>query len=306
MTWEGLAIVVGIPVAFIIGFVAFLRSCYALDEILPEVFTNVASRVLEPSAKTRAAISFFLTCFDKLFWSSSKQRPLFWRCAGFSCLVYLAVLCSWAVLLTDFTKPISFLVALAYPLEVAHMHLIKKSILSNLGVVFCLLLSVNVVGDYFSLWETRWILNKLKANRSIFCAAILWFFDILATLAIYVVSLTFGVILVKVFSVIVQWPMHLMIYKNAADFWTFITFTFGLTTMLLPLTPGFNILSIFGFLTTFSTTLWAVMAIIAMNTWSFLRLARFLPRPDERPFGALTVAATALLFLLLVVLVIVT
>ena len=66
-------------------------------------------------------------------------------------------------------------------------------------VLATITLSVNILGDYFSIWETRLVIGRMSQSGKV--QAVAWLsLDLVATVTIYCATLTFGVFLAYLFS----------------------------------------------------------------------------------------------------------
>lgn len=120
----------------------------------------------------------FITLFDRVFVPSERRerggwRPGFWRSFGASLLGVL-------VLFTVF-----------YAVS-GHEHEIK---FNDFAFVIIFSVALNFVPDYFSLWETRWILKKLQTMKFVREAISYIIFDIFATFLVFLFSVSFWLFL---------------------------------------------------------------------------------------------------------------
>lgn len=295
MTWELYCTIatalVGLPTTIVV----FLRSCFALDKVVPGPFVDAAQNILHSNVDTKSALTFFLERFDMLFCSPDTPWPSFWRCARFSFLTFIGIMCSWVILSSVFSVSaindfiyFFFFSGEGWPIPMTSFQ--------NAFATAILVISLNIVGDYISLWETRFILGKISQSRSPIVVVAIWTADIIATAAIIAFFLLLWPLILLFISLLygglqidaILWDRVLMFPIEV------------LTTkeIFLFSEPESLVLSICIY-TSLSTTLWAGLSIFAMNSWKLVRLANFFPRANKRPFGALT--ATVILFLLVLV-----
>ena len=71
--------------------------------------------------------------------------------------------------------------------------------------VLSLVLGVNVIGDYFSLWETRYILEKIRNSSSTLTMGTYWICDIAISVVIFSLCLPVFIILVEMARIIENW-----------------------------------------------------------------------------------------------------
>ena len=156
---------------------ALAAGGYFWDEkVTPEIRDNVYKTLKKILSKDVATL--FVAAFDRIFDPHARGRPLFWRSVCASCVAITAVALVWMSRLSqDTTGPV------AYAAEQAP-HMFWSSV-----IVYGLW--TNIVGDYFSLWETRHIVG-LMATTGPRKRMLLVLLDIAATTLIYCTSLVAG------------------------------------------------------------------------------------------------------------------
>lgn len=285
--------IIGLPTTIVV----FLRSCFALDEFLPKQLSHVAHRILDDTIDTKSALMFFLSHFDMLFRSSSSARPSFWRCAGFSCLVFFGITCSWVILSAVFSTE-NWDQFIEFFFHSKDDWLVPITPFENIYLTLIFIISLNVIGDYFSLWETRIILEKIRRGRSLKYVVLYCILDILLTITIIISSIILG-LLVLYFSRVLFHSLRI----GEIPWYDIVRIPVELLTakeILLFSEPESIVLSICIY-TSFSTTLWAGLSVIAMKLWTTLRLANLFPNARQRPFGALSAVVLGLLIILVTV-----
>ena len=116
----------------------------------------------------------FIELFDRLFYSERKGRPKFWRSVLASCLVMVIITVAW---LYRQPSAIELINAVSWPV---------------IGVLTTYAVCINLLGDYFSLWETRAVLLRMAKRRDGRGRILLLLFDGLASALIFVAGLILG------------------------------------------------------------------------------------------------------------------
>lgn len=122
--------------------------------------------------------SLFLPLFDRLFDPNGTGRPRFWRSVLASCLVLSVLSIVWALL---------------WPERAAGVFSVWETP-SLLIMIVPLAVGINLIGDIFSLWETRFVVGRMAVSRGS-CQAVLLLADLVATMLIYGAGLVFGTFL---------------------------------------------------------------------------------------------------------------
>ena len=164
--------------------VMFAKGCRELDKkvlqkLLPREKEVFLRNLFASEPNTRTILNFFCEYFDKLYFSSS-GRPNFLRCAKVSCSIFIIIAC-----LRTITSPSSLSAVLQ---STSEMPLIVEELVTPLTitwVLFCLIVATNIIGDYFSLWETRIVLSKLQEEHHTATLVVLWIVDVVATLFVF-------------------------------------------------------------------------------------------------------------------------
>ncbi len=120
---------------------------------------------------------FFIAQFDGLFLSGANQRPRFSRSVVASCVAMAFITGAWVAVQVSRHGSIGDLSDLAW---------------GDLVMLTPYAVCINLMGDYFSLWETRLILGQMANLRSARMRALLLLFDALASALIFFVGLVLG------------------------------------------------------------------------------------------------------------------
>ena len=173
-----------IPIIFlpIVAGVAFFVVCsrfgYFCDGKVNEDFKDRLRKRLKPIKKSNndGLARLFFTMFNRLFDPKETGRPQFWR----------ASLASISILL------FMFLIAV----------LADVGIITNFGlgdfIIFLIFFAVpiNIIGDYFSLWETRIVIGRMASAGRRKRQALLLLLDLVASVIIYFLGLALGTMVI--------------------------------------------------------------------------------------------------------------
>ena len=114
--------------------------------------------------------TLFLQIFDRLFDTGAKYRPRLWRSALASISVLALLTGSWAILLPNRAE------------ELAAVFITPRAIYLVIMVVV-----VNVIGDFFSLWESRFVIRLMADAQNVASKSVYLLCDFVATVAIFVI-----------------------------------------------------------------------------------------------------------------------
>jgi len=227
---------------------------YLLDRKSPKGIRKKAYEILK-SARTSSdnrLSSLFLILFDRVFVPHTiTQRPSFKRSALASILVM--TLLSLIFVIFDFER-------VTDPL---HYDDIGWDLTLLCVYGFC----INIVGDYFSIWETRSIMGRMVVAEGRIIQAILLLIDLVATVLIFFVGLALGTLVAVLMDIDVNDPI---LFSNLASqfrdgYSTAIEITFGFEILFFDDGYDWFYLYILLFFIFFCTTLltsvwvWAVM-----------------------------------------------
>ena len=302
MTWPLFAMLASAVVLLPTIVVRFLRHCYALDKLVDSKATSKAKVVFREHADTGSVLEFFIHHFDRIFCPARRLRPRFWRCAIFSVATVLMVSALWVIVaVLAVPRTLKGSLELLLPPDVDW----TSGPMAEQVLLFVLLVFLfNVCGDYLSLWETRFVLERLRYVRSTVVQIVLWTLDIFAT-----VSLFFGIHVISLFCV----PIILHVFHGrdvSGYFWLLLSN--NLANLLTPsvgrLTkyflfsghPTSDVISVC-FYTTLATTAWAGCSILVTRSWLTVRLIGDLLDVQRHPFGSLTAAVLVLVLAVLLV-----
>ena len=219
---------------------------------------------------------YFLEMFDEIFGSKTTKRPRILR-SSLASLSILAII-TFVWLINDFSN-------IKYSFEGT-----ISSLLWMFAITYAI--TINIIGDYFSLWETRFIVSRMKKGghkRRL----LLLFSDFVASMIIFFVGLVIGTVIVN--SYLPQ--------LGTSDGWYNDTVS-TLIEIFVEISEGVIILShqdefwnIFGIFlyTTFFTSIWVWAFQIGLTLWPILKWLRKLLDVDEYPVGsAMTIGGAVL------------
>lgn len=129
----------------------------------------------------------FKKLFDRIFDPRGKGRPLFLRAGLVSCAVLAILSLNWIKFQGERAKP-ALEITLSTP----------ESAVFNATTLVIFVVVLNLIADYFSLWETRLVLGWMANTRSKTKLSSLVVLDLAATIAIYCVGFTIAMSLLAV------------------------------------------------------------------------------------------------------------
>ena len=231
--------------------------------------------------------SLFVSSFDRLFDPDQNGRPRFRRSVIASCIAMTVLTVVWILRLSDESHN-----------PVAHAATMAPFMFWSNMVVYAL--TINAVGDFFSLWETRLIVGlmaKAPPGRQLPLLLV----DVAATVLLYSISLVFG-LSIGVFLGFFE----ALVYGNLASYFdtafsllgiriyaAFKSLLAGGGLTLCDNNPGaFH--GIF-FYTTFFTSIWVWLFMLGIKVWPlFAWLEGTILDADKHPLGvAMTIAGIA-------------
>ncbi len=135
--------------------------------------------------------SLFLAMFDRLFDPKGKGRPRFWRSALASMLVLTALIVAWVVLVPERVGGVMPERPEVIPERPGGL-LMDAEIYSSFIFAFFFVLPINIVGDFFSLWESRFVIGRMAVAPGAIRIAAYLFLDLIATIIIFVAAFAVG------------------------------------------------------------------------------------------------------------------
>ena len=220
----------------------------------------------------------FLSFFDNLFDPGGTGRPSLTRSVLASFLVLIVLAVAWA---------------LSWPgrAESIFTDLVEgtlRELLDSIMILTLLAVGTNCIGDFFSLWETRFMMGRVAIARGR-RRAILLLSDLVATVLIYGSGVVFGSLLFMAFAELRAFeyiPSLSVIILHILTV-VFIVFdTLVVDQGLLFCDPENDFLSIF-FYTTLFTSVWAWVFMLGIKLWPlFARMLRETLNVNQYPVGS--------------------
>lgn len=155
-------------------FVAISRYGYFIDGKLDQDFRNKLCQILvdtKHKSRNSVLLDLFSSIFDKLFAARKSGRPSFVRSALASLLILAAITVIWALVSPERV--------------VSSRGLGKPENIAGLAILLC---TVNFLGDYVSLWQSRIIVGLMATSRNILEQLMWLVIDFFATVTIYILS----------------------------------------------------------------------------------------------------------------------
>lgn len=231
------------------GVTFFLACSYFGDLIDKKIRAEYRTKLYHAMANTferTSRIEFFIEMFDGLFNPADAWRPRFWRSSLASVTIFCILFLMWA--------------------------------LSNFGIVFgetsppvLLLLLVlifgipiNIIGDYFSLWETRYVLGKMATATGNVQRVFLFTIDIIASVFVYLAGFLGGTYCTWI---VLGWIFGIQSLEDTVAFVVDILSELFLAGIFLSHSSMYmNLFGIF-FLTSLFTSLWLWSFLLGLAGW---------------------------------------
>ena len=159
--------------------VVFASLGYVMDGKLHPALRADVRNALNRGKQRRSAISLFLAVFNRLFVSGATGRLSLGRALLALAVVLLIMLTGWAVVLPE-RAGVVFDYQLGW--------------LDSIIMLFGILVMTNIIGCFFSLWETRLVAGWMAAADTPGQAGLL-LLDVIATLLVYCAGLLIGILI---------------------------------------------------------------------------------------------------------------
>ena len=166
---------------------AWIRFGYFWDDKLDARHRDAVREKMLGVMRDQNPAELFIFLFDRIFDPSGSGRPRIGRSVAASLITLALMLCVWwawwperadAILATLFSQDQSSLQETSLPIRAA----------VGLGAVA---IGANIIGDVFSLWETRFVLGRMVGARP-WVQLTLLVCDAIATFLMYFVGLIIG------------------------------------------------------------------------------------------------------------------
>ena len=277
--------------------VAFLKRCSSLDEHLPKGLGDLAGKILDDKLSTHLALDYFLSRFDLLFCGAEGIRPKFYRCAVFSIGTFIAIFCAWIIFAAIF-EPSRLEAFNKDYFGSSGDWLFPRTTAQNTWLSLAFVFVVNVIGDYFSFWETRYILEKLKSTKLAVSMIALLICDVIASIAIFAASL----VVLLFFAALLGGQSEIDSLDWFYEIFLLPILTISNSQIYQFSESGLDVLISVSLYTSLSTTIWASLSVITIRVWSVLRVAKLFPMASRSPFGALSAIVILLICIIVAIL----
>ena len=285
--------------------IVFVPLGYVMDRKFTDKFRTRVSQSLEHHfiVGENNSPKLFIEIFDGLFRTRSKLRPSLPRSIIASISTTLVIAMLWAVSPQFKAQDIG-----------------QITVEADVAVVLIILfISINVAGDFFSLWLSRYLIGRMSTVRKLCRSMGYLMVDFLSSIAIFIVFLfvgaLFGALLLSYYfrndTSILSVETDQPIREVFGD-----VITLSLETTIegtQELLEGgllfcsevitIDILAIF-FFTTLLTSIWVWIFIMGVSFWPLLTSIRSVLRVRKYPIGSATmIGSVALCILVTIVLV---
>ena len=254
---------------------ALLSVSYFADKILKKcIKRTLTDRLNGVLGDERGLANLFLPLFDCVFDPNKTGRPRFLR-SGVASLVALAIISGvWWFFHSQ---------RAGSALEEAREYWLYYIIL-----VIIFAISINLIGDFISLWETRVVIGRMATAGSKKLQAILLILDLVLTVTIYCLGCVLGLLLLEIF---VDIDLIDLLPQLFAELFYRGGLTFSNEDMTLDLFGIF-------FYTTLFTSVWVWEFMLGITLWPLLRWIHGLTViVDKYPVSVTTVVGGIFLFL---------
>lgn len=200
----------------------------------------------------------FIRCFDAIFDPSDIGRPSIWRSMLMSCLMMaFTLVCWWQFSPERFWDIIRLLVVEKFENGYT-IYWGGVLIITIFGII------INIIGDVFSIWETRFVLGKLASSESTYKQMVLLVLDLIASVFIFCVCL---LIATSIFMLLWDFEISLDFVMRI---WMEFVNILEMSILNFPTDEGADFISVF-FLTTMCTSVWVWLFIIGVKCSFIIR-----------------------------------
>ncbi len=168
---------VGTPLVTGMGvWLALCRFGFSIDGKINSNLKKKTFQLFDGASRTNWP-EVFISLFDRVFSSGGSGRPELWRSALASCISLTVVTAICVVNQISSNGAIFSNVELSWALLV---------------ILFPYVVAINVIGDHFSLWQTRYVLGWMIGSRSSIYRLLLLVLDVIASALIYFSAVVLG------------------------------------------------------------------------------------------------------------------
>ena len=221
-----------------------------LDTILrSDIKSSISYRLRRTTFENRDVSNLFRTIFDYVFDTRKYGRPRLTRSFLSSYIFFLTLVVIWII---------------AYP---DRMRGIPAS-WANLAPILFFIFIVNPIGDFFSLWQTRIIVEYLSnVHRKRYFLPLLAA-DIFLTIVVFGITATLWRVLLDVFIGLLGYQPGGIFYLK--ELYCRYTFTCSGSGMVFTDAATFNDIVFLILFTTMLTSIWLWVFVVGMLLWSTL------------------------------------
>ena len=275
-------------------YVSLLGLGLIVDQVLmEEEKRKVADRLNNTLGDKSGLANLFLSLFDRVFYPNKIGRPRFLRSAAMSLVVMTIILSVWGSFLPDRMSEALKTISQEYDWRLSVIALIVLAI------------SINLIGDFISLWETRILIGRMTTAESNKRQAMWLITDLVLTVMIYCLGFLLGLLLLGLFErlfltdlryeLLAEFKLALI---NIHDLLTKVFFDGGLTFSNTDETVDFFVIF---FYTTLFTSIWVWVFMLGITLWPLLRWIHRATKVDTYPVLVATAVGGVFTFPILAV-----
>ena len=240
----------GLKSAFTIYSILLAYGVYLDLYHIKEDKRKLADRLNGVLGDESSLASLFLPLFDRVFDPNKTGRPRFLRSVMASCVAMAILLVLWWFFHRQ--RADDFINSTFWEIE--------------LTIVILFAISINLIGDFFSLWETRFVIGRMATAGNSKRQAIWLITDLVLTVMIYGLGCLLGLLIFFISGIFgdIDPPLSLLVQIFVALFFE------GGMTFSHPEEIVFDFFSIF-FFTTLITSVWVWVFMLGITLWPLLR-----------------------------------
>ena len=265
---------------------AWIRFGYFWDDKLDEKHRDAVRDKMLGVMGDQNPAELFIFLFDRVFVPSRRGRPRIGRSIIASCVTLAVMLCVWWAWWPERVDA-AFAPLLspdpAMPNQAYHT-------LVGLLALGAVAMGTNLFGDYFSLWETRFVLGRMAGARP-WLQWTLLAVDSIATYAMFLVGLVIGFVIMWIIS----FAMPILDTTEAGFLGTLLSFVAGVSGYLFldgamvfsdSELPKLNDLFALFLYTALFTSIWLWVFFLGVKLWPRLKKVGNLLNVYVHPLGA--------------------
>ena len=289
---------------FTLGVLATVFTCLLsvnsiarfFDSMLRREYKQTLSKYIDTVSPRQTIVRIFLTLFDSLFRIRTRFRPSLTRSILVSSVIYLLFLIVWILLFGDRASGFvnKFEASGWTPL--------------NFGIsLFFVILCTNYVGDFFSVWETRWVIGRLDKLKKPMILVIL--LDLVASIFIFVIGYYLAMLMIFAYFLIIDVILDgksldlflseesVWLYRPMVDLYEKLILEHGLFFRSTDYSYDFEAIGIY---TTLTTSIWLWISILGTKLAGLFNTARKFLKLESYPIFTITLLGSVSLAILIV------